>query len=135
MYADLLTAVQAMLVATGVFPSVICGVGAPKSGYPAVNLWLQESVDAGGKTDPLEDEQLLVQVQSYSGEEKEESYLELMGLVATAKRALNGARLPGHGAQQLKVPKFEVMRLPDNGPMVYVLRVGVRVSPSSFTTT
>lgn len=135
MYADLLLAVKALLVATAAFPSVICGVGAPDGGYPAVNLWLQKSTEVAGKNDTVEDEQILVQVQSYPGKDKETLYLELLGLVWLAKKAINRARLPGHGAQQLSVQDFEAMRLPDNGAMVYVLRVGVRVNPSSFTTT
>jgi hypothetical protein len=134
MYGDLLQAVQALLVATKAFPSVVCGVGAPDAGYPALNLWLHKGTEVSGKTDTQEDVQILVQVQSYSGDDKEDAYLALMDLVAIAKRALNRARLPGRGAQQLAVPDVEAIRLPDNGPMVYVLRVTVRINPSSFTT-
>ena len=134
MLAALLTATADLLTTTGAFPSVVCGVGAPDAGYPAINLWLQKSGAAAGKVDPLEDVQILVQVQSYAGEDKAAGYLGLLDLVDTAKGALHRARLPGHGAQQLSVADIEAMRLPENGPMVYVIRVTVRVNPSSFTT-
>jgi len=134
MYASLLTAIQGLLVTSAAFGSVTCGVGVPGA-YPAANLWLQKSTEVGGKSDTLEDAQVLIQIQSYPDDDKEQSYLDLLDLVATAKQTLNRARLPGHGAQQLSVADFEAMRLPDNGAMVYVLRVGVRVNPSSFTTT
>ena len=135
MYADLLSAIKQLLLDTSAFKSVVCGVGAPDGGYPAANLWLQKGTEVGGKNDTLEDEQILVQVQYYPDDDKEQSYLDLVDLLATAKKAINRARLPGHGAQQVSVPDFEAMRLPDNGAMVYVLKVGVRVNPSSFTTT
>lgn len=134
MYVPLILAVKALLAATGLFSSVQCGI-APPAGYPSASLWLQKSVAGTGKTDPTEDETLLIQIQSYPDADTEQSYLDLLALVAGAKAALHGARLPGRGAKTLQVPDLEAMQMATGGPTIYVLRVTVKTTPSTFATT
>jgi hypothetical protein len=133
-YDDLLSGVRTLLDASGYFASVQCGLGKP-SAYPAASVWLQKAAAASGKQDPIEDCALLVQIQGYADEDSEQSYLDMMALVAATKQTLHLARLPGRGAQALIVPEVEAMRMEQGGPTVYILRVQARLAVNNFSIT
>lgn len=129
MYHQLLPALQVMLAATGAFGAVVCGTSS--GAYPLANVILRKATPS--RTGPTEEAQVLVQVQSAAGDASETAYLETLQLIATARAALHGARLPGHGAKLLRVDGIETAQVKDTGEMIYYLPVSVVVDPASFT--
>lgn len=131
MYHLLLPAIQALLSATGSFGAVVCGTGSGL--YPLANVILRKSIPAKGG--PTEEAHVLVQIQSAAGDDSEEAYLATLQLLQTARDALHGIQLPGHGARRLQVDGVETAQVKDTGEMIYYLPVRVIVDPAQFTTT
>ena len=134
MYDQLLIGIKTMLTDSKLFGSVQCGLGRTTA-YPAASLWLHKAAPVAGKTDPVEDAAVMIQVQGYADDDIEQSYLDMIALVASTRRVLHMARLPGRGAKALEVGDCEAMRMEHGGPTVYLMRVQARVTPSSFSLT
>lgn len=132
MYDDLLTAVKTLLTTANRFGSVAVGIGRPTA-YPAASIWLHKGLPAGGHRDPVEELTIMVQIQGYADDDTEQSYLDMLALVAAAKQDLHQARIGSKGARSLQVQGLEAMRMEQGGPTVYLLTVTVKATASDFT--
>jgi hypothetical protein len=135
MYHTLLTGIKDLLDnSPTLYASVQCGLGRP-SAYPSASLWLNKAAPGSGKADPQEEATVMVQIQGYADDDTEQSYLDMLALVASTRQHLHLARLPGRGAQALVCGGCEAMRMEQGGPTVYLLTVQARVVPSTFSLT
>lgn len=132
MYDTLLTGIKALIVNANLYSSVQCGLGRP-TGYPSASLWLQKASAQTGTQEQLEDVSVMVQIQGYAEDDAEQSYMEMLALVAATRSVLHLARLPGRGSLPLSSGTCEAMRMEQGGPTVYLLNVQARVVPSTFS--
>lgn len=131
MYHLLLPAVADLLTATGAFGAVVCGTG-KGTAYPLANVILRHGLPS--KDQLTEQVALMVQVQSYEGDDSETAYLATLALLSTARAALHGQRVAGKGARQLLVKSVESAQIRETGEMIYYLPVEVMIDPAGFTT-